>query len=284
MHDPPELGILTQTFSFYTVTNADFTLSGHVLADQVTANWQAICDVTPGCSTLPSANQAVGQTTITPGHPAIVTSATPTIVAGQTAQDTATISGLLGASPAGNIVFTLYGPEASPTCAAADLVFTSGQFPVNANGLYGPATSTPLTAPGNYFWVASYTDTNGSNANVATACGDANETTVVQQPDANIQITPATATNAVDTNHTLTGHVNVSNDGATFANAPAGTLITFTKVSGPGTFVGGTTPAPRSPRPAPARSRSPRPWTGTTVVSGRDGRDGQHRPAPPRDG
>ena len=39
------------------------------------------------------------------------------------------------------------------------------------------------------------------------------------------------------TNHTLTGHVNV-NDGSGFANAPAGTLITFSKVSGPGSFVG----------------------------------------------
>src|SRR5262249_11868491 len=56
--------------------------------------------------------------------------------------------------------------------------------------------------------------------------------------DANIQITPATAANAVGTNHTLTGHVNV-NDGTGFVNAPAGTLITFTILSGPGSFVGG---------------------------------------------
>ena len=31
---------------------------------------------------------------------------------------------------------------------------------------------------------------------------------------------PATATNAVDTNHTLTGHVNVSDDGTTFTQRP----------------------------------------------------------------
>ena len=79
---PQNSGILTQSFSYYTVTNADFGLAGHVLADQVTANWQAICDVTPGCTTMPSANQAVGQTTITPGSPSIVTTATPTIVVG----------------------------------------------------------------------------------------------------------------------------------------------------------------------------------------------------------
>ena len=257
---PQNSGILTQAFSFYTVTNADYGLASHVLGDQVSAIWQATCDVTPGCSTQPSQNQAVGQTTITPGNPQIVTSATPTIVAGQTAQDSATISGLLGNAPAGNIVFTLFGPAAAPTCTPADLVFTSAPFPVTANGTFGPATSTALAAPGNYYWIATYTDTNGSNDNVATPCGDANETTTVQQPDANIQISPLTATNAVNTNHTLTGHVNVSNDGVTFSNAPAGTLITFTTVSGPGSFVGGNT-CPRSPRPARAPSRSARPPT-----------------------
>ena len=43
--------------------------------------------------------------------------------------------------------------------------------------------------------------------------------------DANIQITPATATNPVARAHTLTGHVNVNPGTGTFANAPDGTLI-----------------------------------------------------------
>ncbi len=51
--------------------------------------------------------------------------------------------------------------------------------------------------------------------------------------DANIQITPATAFNEVGSPHVLTGHVNV-NDGTGFVNAPAGTTIHFTIVSGPG--------------------------------------------------
>jgi len=57
--------------------------------------------------------------------------------------------------------------------------------------------------------------------------------------DANIQISPQSAQNPTGANHTLTGHVNVSTDGTTFTNAPAGTLITFTIVSGPGSLVGG---------------------------------------------
>jgi len=56
--------------------------------------------------------------------------------------------------------------------------------------------------------------------------------------DANIQINPPTATNEVGTNHTLTGHVNV-NPGTGFVNAPAGTTITSSIASGPGSFVGG---------------------------------------------
>ena len=57
--------------------------------------------------------------------------------------------------------------------------------------------------------------------------------------------------NPVGTTHMLTGHVNV-NLGTGFVNAPAGTEITFSIVSGPGSFVGGATAAPRSAPAAPA--------------------------------
>ena len=59
----------------------------------------------------------------------------------------------------------------------------------------------------------------------------------LQVVDANVSITP-NGTNPVGTTHTFTGHVNV-NDGTGFVNAPAGTTITFTIDSGPGSFVGG---------------------------------------------
>jgi len=56
---------------------------------------------------------------------------------------------------------------------------------------------------------------------------------------ANIQIGDD-GTNPVGTPHTVTGHVNVVQGGVT-SNAPAGTVITFTIVSGPGTL---TPPTP----------------------------------------
>jgi hypothetical protein len=51
--------------------------------------------------------------------------------------------------------------------------------------------------------------------------------------DANIQITPS-GINQVGEPHVVTGHVNVDDGSGTIANAPAGTVITFTKASGPG--------------------------------------------------
>jgi hypothetical protein len=66
---------------------------------------------------------------------------------------------------------------------------------------------------------------------------DAQKTWIELVRDANISITPPTASNALGTNHTLTGHVNI-NTGGGFVSAPAGTTITFSIVSGPGAFVG----------------------------------------------
>src|SRR5262249_1859128 len=60
--------------------------------------------------------------------------------------------------------------------------------------------------------------------------------------DANIQITPPSATNPVGTNHVLTGQVNVNDgSGAGAVSAPAGTSISFSLTNSGGataTFIG----------------------------------------------
>src|SRR6185436_3690642 len=76
------------------------------------------------------------------------------------------------------------------------------------------------------------------NCTLGAQTASAGSSATVNAPDANIQITPSTATNRVGTNHTLTGHVNVSADGTNFTNAPDGTTINFTIDGGPGSFVG----------------------------------------------
>jgi hypothetical protein len=74
------------------------------------------------------------------------------------------------------------------------------------------------------------------------SAGAASQTIVRQPPDANIQITPATATDPVGDNHVLTLHVNTNDGtGAGFVNAADGTLITASLSNAGGasaTFVG----------------------------------------------
>src|SRR5262249_28277585 len=93
------------------------------------------------------------------------------------------------------------------------------------------------TAPGTFTAHATaVVNVQGTNFPVATGDGqngdspDATKTYV----DANIQLSPLTATNEVGTPHTFTAHVNVNTGTGGFVNAPAGTTVGFTVVSGPG--------------------------------------------------
>jgi uncharacterized repeat protein (TIGR01451 family) len=106
---------------------------------------------------------------------------------------------------------------------------TSANLTLDANGHVDSAPSFvkgPL-APGLYGFKAHYL---GDNGLYLPSDGPCEPLRVV---DANIQINPPTATNEVGSPHVLTAHVNL-NDGNGSANAPAGTTINFTKVSGPG--------------------------------------------------
>jgi len=67
--------------------------------------------------------------------------------------------------------------------------------------------------------------------NIAPNSGPAVKTYV----DANISLTPGVATNSIGDIHTLTAHVNV-NPGTGFVNAPNGTSINVSVVSGPGSL------------------------------------------------
>jgi len=112
--------------------------------------------------------------------------------------------------------------NASGECTITTTSNTTGQVTAHA--------SSSLTIAGLLVTVA----TNG----VAPNSGNAVATFV----DANVQITPANATNPLGTNHVLTGHVNVNaGTGGGFVNAPNGTTINFSIVSGPGGFIGPAT-------------------------------------------
>jgi hypothetical protein len=151
-----------------------------------------------------------------PAQPQIVTQATPTVPLGQSATDTATLSGAF--NPTGTITFTVYGPN-DATCVSPP-AFTS-TVPVAGNGAYTSAPFT-ITAPGTYRWVAAYSG-DANNAPVVTSCNDPNETTVtiIVDPVFTTQATPsALVGNPVFDTATLS------------ANNPGGT-ITF-NLHGPG--------------------------------------------------
>jgi hypothetical protein len=185
--------------------------------------------------------------TVTPVSPGLVTHATDVngvavsgpVTFGSTVYDTATLNGAAtepgtnggnGLYPsinanngafAGNIVFTLVGPNDCATTATGTGSNPSSPVNVTGNVTYGPVGFTP-NHPGTYHWQATYTDSGSVNnvPNTVTHNGACNDTledvTVSQIPT---QIT--------------TGPLAYPNDTATISSTatsdllPAGGTVTF---------------------------------------------------------
>jgi hypothetical protein len=135
-------------------------------------------------------------------------------------------SGYVNAPAGTTITFSIVsGPGALSAPSCATLLATGSCSVTLTSGIPGVTTVNASTT----------VVVNGVTLNRATGDAKAGDSANASKTfvDANIQISPQTATNPVGTNHTLTGHVNV-NDGTGYVNAPAGTTITFSIVSGPG--------------------------------------------------
>jgi len=127
---------------------------------------------------------------VAPNQPGIITNATAGPVdPGTPLSDTATISGLATPSTGtgGMITFTAYGPHGDTTTCTT-VAYTSVVSDVVLNGDYNSFTDGgggefAPTAPGTYNWIAAYEPGAGdvNNLPTSTACGDANESSVVQQ-------------------------------------------------------------------------------------------------------
>ena len=227
--------IATSDFSFYTVVAADFGLPDHSLTDTATLSWADTCDhssaptnCTTGAQTATagssSAISQLGSSTATDIHNAAHQVVT-TVAAGSTVHDFVTVSGQPGSpNPTGKVTLNWF---LNGTCTGAPAA--SKDETLAADGTVD-ATDFPFTvnSAGHRAFQATYQ----GDATYTGSTGACEPLTVV---DANIQLTPPTATNHVGTNHVVTCHVNV-NDGNGFANAPAGTV------------------APARSSPAPARS------------------------------
>ena len=157
---------------------------------------------------------------------------------GTSVTDQAVITGtaVVGSAPppTGSVSFFLCGPAqaATPCTSGGTQVGTA----VNLNGTDSPATvnsaATAPTAPGWYCFRAEYS----GDANYP-ASSDSSTNECFQVVDANIQISPGSATNPTGTNHVLTITVNAV--GGTLDAGPH--TATASIVSGPGSFVGSPT-------------------------------------------
>ena len=152
---------------------------------------------------------------VTKATPTIATTASPTVTAGNTISDTATLAG--GVAPGGSITFTLF----STVGCTGTALFTS-VVTVSGNGVY-PSGAFTTTAPGTYNWVAVYSG-DANNASVTSPCGAVNESVTVTQATPTIS---TVASSSVAAGGAIT-------DTATLAggSSPTGT-ITFT-IFGPG--------------------------------------------------
>jgi hypothetical protein len=239
--------VIVGPFSFYTVQGTDFT-GANPLRDDANLSWHDLCDdpahtgdtnCNPNPPAVGASSQAVLQqrasstaTTIhDAGHNPVTVVESGSVVHDFVSVTTNDPSPLQG-TPSGTVALSFFANNQCSAPAAA----TSGPIALAANGTVD-ATSFPQgpLGPGMYAFEASYSG-DGVYAPSTGGCEP------LQVVDANIQITPLTATNPVGTNHTLTGHVNVNDgSGAGFVNAPDGTTITFSLTNLGGataTFVG----------------------------------------------
>ena len=125
--------------------------------------------------------------TVLPEAPTIATSATSSVVVGQSIQDVATLSG--GDNPTGTITWKLYGPGDS-SCSTAIQTYTAS---ANGDGNY-TSPSFATTHTGVYRWIASYGGDN-NNAPVSGKCNDNGENSDVTPaaPAIVTAVTPSTA-------------------------------------------------------------------------------------------
>ena len=141
-----------------------------------TASYSGDANNAPSASACGDADES---SVVTKEQPALATVATPSVTVGDPISDTATLSGAT-ADAGGTITFHLFSDSGCTN------EVTTGLSPVtvNGNGSYNSGNFTP-TAVGTYYWTASYSG-DGNNEPASTACGDANESSVVGKAPSSI--------------------------------------------------------------------------------------------------
>ncbi|MFN2463513.1 MAG: beta strand repeat-containing protein [Candidatus Dormibacteria bacterium] len=144
----------------------------------------------------------------------------------------------------GTVTFNLYGPSVKADCtatakytsAAIAGIYSAGHVTADTGSI--SLADAHVSTSGTYWWLATYSG-DSYNLPSSSTCGSE----AVLAVDANIQVSPLTATDPIGDTHVVTGHLNV-NDGTGWTNAPAGTTLTFSFTDAHGAhtaFVGGNT-------------------------------------------
>jgi hypothetical protein len=257
-----------QPFSFYTVQAADFNLPGHALTDSAELTWHDLCNDPAGtgnsnCNANPPPVGAGSQSIVT-GLPSTTSTtihnaahaAVLTVPVGTTVHDFVEVSGGPGNPiPTGSVTVDWF---LNGTCTGTP-DSTSASVPLVGGSVDVTGFAFTVNTPGFRGFKAHYTPDAASPYQASDGPCEP-----LQVVDARISITP-NGTNPVGTTHTFTGHVEV-NDGTGWANAPAGTSISFAINSGPGSFTT-TNPCTTVNGSGTCTITLTSPTVGTTVVS-----------------
>jgi hypothetical protein len=157
------------------VGGAASTTTGFLSDTIGTWHWTASYSGDGGVN-LPSSSACADEpVVIGKATPTLTTTASGPVTVGQDITDVAHLGGGYG-TLTGTITFDVYAP--GDTSCGTSLATINATAAVTGAGDYtsGPFTTTQV---GTYLWIAHFTDTDGNNNNVDTACGDANESSVV---------------------------------------------------------------------------------------------------------
>jgi hypothetical protein len=204
---------------------ADATPNPHMIPGNVSCTSNTDCTVIGRYSTATAEHGLV--LTAANANPGLSVAAPSTGTVGQAiagSSVTATLSS--GVAPIGGIQFWVFGPQpSSPSSCPTSGTAIGGPVTVSGNGAYHPSADFTPTAPGTYWWYATYTGDVSDNA-AASACGASMADTVIK-PVSTPPVLPVVVSNFKQT-HPRWREGRALATIAAKRKPPIGTAFTFT--------------------------------------------------------
>jgi sugar lactone lactonase YvrE len=228
---------LAVVFNIDPSTAANCSVTGGVVSLVAAGNCTVDADQLGGTDYSPA--QAQQSFTVGADSPALTISApgaatAGTVIAGNTV--TSVLSG--GKAAAGDLIFTVFGPQPAAPTSCADGGTVAGVASLSGNGVYSPGVGFTPDAIGDYWWYVSYSgDANDNPA--ASPCGTGMAETVASQatPEITLSVPSAgvagTAVNGTAISGTLAGSSGPDASGTV-------TFVYFQQPTAPASCSGGT--------------------------------------------